>query len=30
MILETIAMAFHRPAFEVPINCEQPDEFSRL
>jgi hypothetical protein len=27
MILQTIAMAFHRPAFEVPINCESPDEF---
>ncbi|MBT0959398.1 hypothetical protein IV417_18560 [Alphaproteobacteria bacterium KMM 3653] len=27
MILETISMSFHRPAFEVPINCEQTDEF---
>ncbi len=27
MILETISMAFHRPAFEVPIDCEQSDEF---
>ena len=27
MILETISMAFHRPAFEVPINCEHTDEF---
>jgi len=27
MILETISMAFHRPAFEVPINCEHSDEF---
>ncbi|WP_192182872.1 hypothetical protein [Mesorhizobium amorphae] len=27
MILQTIAMAFHRPAFEVPLHCETTDEF---
>lgn len=27
MILTTIAMAFGRPAFEVPLHCESPDEF---
>jgi hypothetical protein len=27
LILETIAMAFDRPAFEVPLHCETPAEF---
>ncbi len=27
MILRTIAMAFHRPAFEIPLHCETTDEF---
>ena len=27
MILRTISMAFARPAFEVPLHCETPDEF---
>lgn len=27
MILQTIAMAFHRPAFEVPLHCETTEEF---
>lgn len=27
MILHTIAMAFHRPAFEVPLHCETTEEF---
>ncbi|MFH5927252.1 hypothetical protein [Roseomonas xinghualingensis] len=27
VILRTIAMAFARPAFEVPLHCETPDEF---
>ncbi|MFC0386857.1 hypothetical protein [Muricoccus vinaceus] len=27
VILSTIAMAFSRPAFEVPLHCESPDEF---
>jgi len=27
VILTTIAMAFSRPAFEVPLHCESPDEF---
>jgi len=27
VILTTIAMAFSRPAFEVPLYCESPDEF---
>jgi len=27
VILATIAMAFSRPAFEVPLHCESPDEF---
>lgn len=27
VILRTIAMAFERPAFEVPLHCETPDEF---
>jgi len=27
IILRTIAMAFARPAFEVPIHCEAPSEF---
>lgn len=27
VILTTIAMAFGRPAFEVPLHCENPDEF---
>lgn len=27
MILQTIAMAFHRPAFEVPLHCETSEEF---
>src|SRR3546814_20254679 len=26
-ILATIRMAFSRPAFEVPLHCESPDEF---
>lgn len=26
-ILGTIALAFSRPAFEVPLHCESPDEF---
>ena len=27
IILRTIAMAFARPAFEVPVHCEAPNEF---
>ncbi|WP_376702189.1 hypothetical protein RQ479_18860 [Mesorhizobium sp. ISC25] len=27
VILSTIAMAFSRPAFEVPLHCESPEEF---
>jgi|GEM_PF-961808 len=27
VILTTIAMAFGRPAFEVPLHCESPEEF---
>ena len=27
LILETISMAFDRPAFEVPLHCETPAEF---
>lgn len=27
VILATISMAFSRPAFEVPLHCESPDEF---
>ncbi|WP_374527127.1 hypothetical protein [Novosphingobium sp.] len=27
MILQVIATAFHRPAFEVPLHCETTDEF---
>lgn len=27
IILRTIAMAFARPAFEVPLHCETPNEF---
>lgn len=27
VILRTVAMAFARPAFEVPLHCETPDEF---
>jgi len=27
MMLQTIAMAFHRPSFEVPLHCETTDEF---
>ncbi len=27
VILATIAMAFSRPAFEIPLHCESPDEF---
>jgi len=27
VILRTIAMAFARPAFEVPLHCETPNEF---
>lgn len=27
IILRTIAMAFARPAFEVPVHCEAPSEF---
>lgn len=27
IILRTIAMAFARPAFELPLHCESPDEF---
>lgn len=27
MILQVIATAFHRPAFEVPLHCETSDEF---
>lgn len=27
VILRTIAMAFSRPAFEVPLDCESPDDF---
>ena len=27
VILSTIAMAFSRPAFELPLHCESPEEF---
>ena len=27
IILRTTAMAFTRPAFEVPLHCETPSEF---
>ncbi|RWP46878.1 MAG: hypothetical protein EOR05_19855 [Mesorhizobium sp.] len=29
VILRTIAMAFSRPAFELPLHCETPDEFEQ-